>query len=147
MKFNIRISNSFLHGESNTPFAVDGPFLTDDEIKIIQRFLEDVANGRALVGKNKPSWVDDNHDKIPGSDNYEQENYWHYHCGPTWYPNTFKNYTINLNFNPGGMHSNECIHYAKNDNEIVIVGFSREHIPFLSSDGNNNPLFNDEEEE
>lgn len=51
MKFNIRISNSFLHGESNTPFAVDGPFLTDDEIKIIQRFLEDVANGRALVGK------------------------------------------------------------------------------------------------
>ncbi|EEZ9010101.1 hypothetical protein C2D52_002889, partial [Escherichia coli O57:H16] len=72
---------------------------------------------------------------------------WHYHCGPTWYPNTFKNYTINLNFNPGGMHSNECIHYAKNDNEIVIVGFSREHIPFLSSDGNNNPLFNDEEEE
>ena len=83
MKFNIRISNSFLHGESNTPFAVDGPFLTDDEIKIIQRFLENVANGRALVGKNKPSWVDDNHDKIPGSDNYEQENYWHYHC---WLP-------------------------------------------------------------
>ncbi len=51
--------------------------------------------------------------KIPGSDNYEQENYWHYHCGPTWYPNTFKNYTINLNFNPSGRHSNECIHYAK----------------------------------
>ncbi len=27
--------------------------------------------------------------------------------------NTFKNYTINLNFNHGGRHSNECIHYAK----------------------------------
>lgn len=123
MKFNIRISNSFLNGESNTPFAVDGPFLTDDEIKIIQRFLEDVANGRALVGKNKPSWVDDNHDKIPGSDNYEQENYWHYHCGPTWYPNTFKNYTINLNFNPGGMHSNECIHYAKMIMKLSLLDF------------------------
>lgn len=147
MRFITRISNGFLTGTSNIPFAVDGPHLTDDEIKVIQNFLEDVANGRSLVGKNKPSWVDDNHDKIPGSDNYEQENYWHYHCGPTWRPHTFKNRTVDLKFNPGGKHSNECIHYAKDGNEIVIVGYSRDHIPFLPSDYNDNPLFGSDEEE
>ncbi|SLK13589.1 hypothetical protein SAMN03159434_1105 [Enterobacter sp. NFR05] len=147
MKFITRISNSFLTGTSNIPFATDGPNLTDQELKVIQDFLEDVANGRSLVGKNKPSWVDDNYDKIPGSDNYEQENYWHYHCGPTWYPNTFKNHTVDLKFNPGGKHSNECIHYAKDGDEIVIVGYSRDHIPFLSSDYNDNPLFGSDEED
>ena len=109
--------------------------------------MEDVANGRSLVGKNKPSWVDDNHEKIPGTDNYEQQNYWHYHCGPTWYPNTFKNHTVNLKFNPSGKHSNECIHYAKDGDKIIVVGYSREHIPFLPSDYNDNPLFGSDEDD
>ncbi|HHT0060528.1 TPA: hypothetical protein ACTXAJ_003382 [Raoultella planticola] len=147
MKFKTSVATGFITGESNIPFAVDGPNLTDDELKVIQSFLEDVANGRSLVGKNKPSWVDDNHDKIPGSDNYEQQNYWHYHCGPTWYPHTFKNHTVNLKFNPGGKHSNECIHYAKDGDKIIVVGFSREHIPFLPSDYNNNPLFGSDEDD
>ncbi|ROU17788.1 hypothetical protein EB837_02920 [Kluyvera ascorbata] len=147
MKFKPWVAESFRTGASNTPFAVDGTHLTDDELQVIQNFMEDVANGRTLVGKNKPSWVDDNHNKIPGSDNYEQENYWHYHCGPTWRPNTFKNRTVDLKFNPGGKHSTECIHYAKDGNEIVIVGYSRVHIPFLPSDYNDNPLFGSDEED
>lgn len=146
MKFTVRIAEGFRTGESNTDFAVDGPFLSDKELKIIKEFMESVATGDSLVGKNKPSWVDDNYDKIPGSDNYEQEQYWHYHCGPTWYPNTFKNRTVDLKFNPGGMHSHECIHYSKDDSEIVIVGFSREHIPFQTSDSGSNPLFESDDE-
>ena len=73
MKFKPRVAFGFRTGVSNEPFAVDGPHLTDLELETIQNFMEDVANGRTLVGKNKPSWVDDNYDKIPGSDNYEQE--------------------------------------------------------------------------
>ena len=147
MKFKTSVATGFITGESNIPFAVDGPNLTDDELKVIQSFLEDVANGRSLVGKNKPSWVDDNHEKIPGTDNYEQQNYWHYHCGPTWYPNTFKNHTVNLKFNPSGKHSNECINYAKDGDKIIVVGYSREHIPFLPSDYNDNPLFGSDEDD
>ena len=146
MKFSVRISDGFIQGTSNIPFAIDGQHLTDNELEIIQKFLEDVINGRSLVGKNKPSWVDDNYDKIPGSDNYEQENYWHYHCGPSWKDYTFKNHTVDLNFNPSGKHSKECIHYSKFDDEIVIVGFSRDHIPFLSSDNGNNPLFESDDD-
>lgn len=146
MKFIPRISHGFRTGKSDVPFAVDGPQLTDLELEVIQQFLEDVANGRSLAGKNKPSWVDDNFNKLPNSDNYEQQNYWHYHCGPTWKHYTFKNRTVDLAFNPGGKHSSECIHYSKNGNEILIVGYSRIHVPFQASDLNDNPLFADEEE-
>ncbi|WP_225182172.1 hypothetical protein [Pectobacterium aroidearum] len=148
MKITATFSHLFLQGDGNTPFAVDGPFLTEEERLTIAEFMKDLGEGKPLRGKNKPSWVNDDHEDIPGSEAYKDLNYWHYHCGTTWNEATFKGMTIDLKFNPNGMHSNECIHYIKeSDSKITIVGYSREHVPFLSPNDKRNPFFSDDEEE
>lgn len=145
MKITATLSDAFLNGTSNIEFITDWQFLTLEEQTVIAEFMHDIGNGYALRGKNKPSWVDDDHDTIPGTEGYEAENYWHYHCGPSWYPGIFRGQTLDLKFNPGGMHSDECIHYAKTSEQtITIVGYSRKHIPFLKSDNKRNPLFSDD---
>lgn len=142
MKITAILSDSFLAGKTSTKFATDWVHLSSPEKAVIAQFMVDVGEGKSLVGKNKPSWVDDNHEKIPGTDGYEQESYWHYHCGPGWNTYTFKGYTVDLAFNPNGKASQECIHYFKKSiSEIVIVGYSRVHIPFLVSDWGPNPFF------
>ncbi|MEN3751666.1 hypothetical protein ABC733_00085 [Mangrovibacter sp. SLW1] len=131
MKIIATLADSFMNGSSDDLFATDWPFLTVTERRNIAEFMVYLGRDYALKGKNKPSWVDDYHNTIPGTDDYERLNYWHYHCGPTWNVNTFRSQTINLKFNPGGMHSSECIHYVReSDTSIVIVGYSRNHIPF-----------------
>ncbi len=142
MRITATLSAAFVSGQNNIPFAVDGQNLTQEELRCIKKFEDDLYNDVPLLGKNKPSWVNDNYEKIPGSDNYKDANYWHYHCGPTWRVGTYKGHTVDLAFNPGGMRSNECIHYAKtSDDTITIVGYSRLHIPFPPSDYGDNPLF------
>ncbi|WP_313795356.1 hypothetical protein [Serratia sp. (in: enterobacteria)] len=148
MKFKAKIAEGFKHGNSNTDFAVDGPHLTDDEIRVIQKFMEDIAQGNPLRGKNKPSWVDDDHNFIPGTEGYREENYWHYHCGPAWKKFTFRGFTYDLKFNPGGEHSKQCIHYAKiSEDQISIVGYSRDHLPFKLSRHKDNPFFSEEDDD
>ncbi|ENV9332119.1 hypothetical protein ACV822_004638 [Klebsiella aerogenes] len=143
MKITATLSDAFLDGEYDTEFAADWGYLTSQEQAVIAEFMHNIGNGYALRGKNKPSWVYDDYETIPGTSGYEAENYWHYHCGPTWNNAPFKSQTIDLKFNPGGMQSNECIHYAKvSSTEIVIVGYSRNHIPFLKSEDTLNPFFN-----
>ncbi|WP_225371497.1 hypothetical protein [Klebsiella pneumoniae] len=142
MKITATFSDAFLEGDYDTEFATDWKFLTPEEQAVIAEFMHDVGNGYALRGKNKPSWVYDDYGTIPGTNGYMAENYWHYHCGPTWNSAPFKSQTIDLKFNPGGMQSGECIHYAKiSSDSIVIVGYSRKHIPFLKSEDSNNPFF------
>lgn len=146
MKITATLSDSFLLGQYDTEFATDWPFLDADEQQTIAQFMHDVGNDFALRGKNKPSWVNDDHEKIPGTDDYERQKYWHYHCGPSWYQSTFRGQTLNLKFNPNGMHSLECIHYVReSDDRITIVGYSKNHIPFLTSDDPRNPFFSDDE--
>ncbi|MDJ0030355.1 hypothetical protein [Pantoea ananatis] len=145
MKITAILSPEFIAGNNKTTFAVDWIHLTHDEKKVIADFMKHVGEGVPLKGKNKPSWVNDDFEKLYGTDGYEQQNYWHYHCGPGWKLNTFRTMTIDLAFNPSGMHSYECIHYIKHSqNSITIVGYSRDHKPFPNSDFGKSPFFPDE---
>lgn len=136
------LSGFFREGANNSDFCTDWPFLSESEQKKIAQFVVDLGEGKSLIGKNKPSHVDDNYDKIEGADGYEENGYWHYHSGLSWFPHTFKCYTVRLAFNPGGKASRECIHYYKKGaDEIVIVGYSKNHIPFMLADDPLNPFF------
>ncbi|MCA6941322.1 hypothetical protein LF927_09010 [Pectobacterium polaris] len=136
------LSEGFLDGGNNTPFSVDWRHLTEDEQDLILSFLKEINIQEDVIGKNKESWLTDQRQKIPLTDGYEAECYWHYHSGPTWDHNSFRNRTRCLVFNPGGKASPECIHYYPvSSDEIIIVGFSRDHIPFIPSDVPNNPFF------
>ncbi|EPG3942875.1 TPA: hypothetical protein MCJ79_002482 [Klebsiella pneumoniae] len=137
------LSESFLDGQNDCAFAIDWEFLTEEEQDLILNFLLEISHKEHVIGKNKESWLTDERDKIPLTDGYEEESYWHYHCGPSWQHNTFKNWTRCLVFNPGGKSSSECIHYYPvAEDEIIVVGFSRNHIPFMPSDVLDNPFFN-----
>lgn len=141
------LSEDFLGGENDTLFLTDFPFLSEEERERIANFVEEVGSGKSVIGKNKPSYWDDDGSKIRGTDLYESYDYWHYHCGKSWLDHTFKCYTVGLKFNPSGKASKECIHYYKISEECIkIVGYSRSHIPFLLSDVSNNPFFVDIQE-
>lgn len=145
MAFKGTLSGYFLDGENNTDFCTDWNFLTTEEKRNIINFVKEIAEKEYVKGKNKESWVDDYHQEIYGADGYKEENYWHYHCGPTWSKAPFKSMTKCLFFNPGGAASQQCIHYypSEESNEIIIVGYSRNHIPFLLPDDPNNKFFFD----
>lgn len=138
------LDDAFIDGSTKTDFFVDFKHLNDVQIQSISTFVAKVSNNEPLPGKNKPSWLDDNLQKLPHTDNYEDNNFWHYHCGPNF--NTGKSFsmTFNLTTNLNGATSAEVIHYVKvTDDEIQIVGFSPKHQPFPSSDKleDDNPLF------
>ncbi|KAF6685042.1 hypothetical protein [Pantoea sp. EKM20T] len=138
------LSGHFLEGENDTLFCTDWRYLTPDEKISILTFIKDIDEQTHVIGKNKESWLDDDRDEILGAEGYKDENYWHYHCGPGWYHNTFRCMTKCLYFNPGGKASHECIHYypvPEENGKIVVVGYSRIHIPFLRSDDPRNPFF------
>ncbi|HHL1593982.1 hypothetical protein [Klebsiella quasipneumoniae] len=144
MAFKGTLSGYFRDGENDTEFCTDWKFLTKEEKTEIINFIKEIAEKEFITGKNKESWVDDNHQDIPGADGYRDENYWHYHCGPDWAGGRLKSMTKCLFFNPGGMASQQCIHYyplENEENEIVIIGYSRNHIPFLLPDDPNNKFF------
>lgn len=141
-----KLANAFASGSLNEAEFVDLPFMKEEHVKALQKFISRLANGEGLEGKNKPSWLNDNLDEIKNTQSYKDNNYWHYHCGPGYSNSSLKSITYNLNMNLDGMTSPEVIHYQKeSDGTILIVGFSPEHIPFPTSDDPNydNPLFSD----
>lgn len=137
------ISQAFRDGDNDTTFTTDWKYLSEEERDVILDFIDEISEKDFVKGKNTESWLNDDRDKIPGTDGYENDGYWHYHCGPTWRYNSFKCMTRCLYFNPGGMVSPQCIHYYHDGPEkIYIVGFSRDHDPFLKSDDIKNLFFN-----
>lgn len=149
-KFNVRLDPPFQTGALNEDFFIDLPHMNDEQKKALAKFIEKTTNGDPLPGKNKPSHLDDNLGKIPQTDLYEEGNYWHYHCGPSYSNPTNPSLTFNLGINLNGATSAEVIHYIKskeNEDDITIVAYSPKHTPFPNSDSEDNPLFCDADEE
>lgn len=145
----IKIAEDFQNGSANDDFFIDMPYMQEGQLKALAAFIGGVMRRESLPGKNKPSWVDDSYQKIPMTDGYEQGEYWHYHCGPSYANSPLKSATYNLNTNFNGVTSSEIIHYQKmEDGTVFIVGFSPKHLPFPNSDdpNNGNPLFSDEDD-
>lgn len=140
----IIIDPAFQLGSLNEPSFTDLPSMSPEQKTRLADFIQKVANGTPLCGKNKESWLDDQLNELPHTSSYRDGNYWHYHCGP--YPNTVGSMTFNLERNLYGLTSSEVVHYVKDGkNHITIVGFSPEHIPFPRSDIGYNPLFDAED--
>ncbi|PIJ42822.1 hypothetical protein [Tatumella sp. OPLPL6] len=136
------LSESFLDGHNDTAFSTDWRNLTDDERKIIADFIVEIRDNEYVDGKNKQSWLSDSGKTMPYSTGYQRENYWHYHSGPSWDNRGAYDFTKCMYANVKGRGSKECIHYYPVSNsEIIIVGFSRDHIPFIPSDDPSNPFF------
>lgn len=146
MAFDIHISDDFKLGKTNNRKFIDLPFLNPAQIELLLNFVEDVANNKALVGKNKPSWLSDNLNQIPDTEAYREYHFWHYHCGE-FDPNAkIRSLTYQLKLNLDGLTSAAVIHYRKlTENKIVVVGFSPIHIPFPKENDPENPLFVDED--
>lgn len=144
MAIDVLISDEFKLGKTNNTKFVDFPFLNEVQFELLLDFVEYVSNGKALLGKNKPSWLDDNLDIIPDTESYQAFNFWHYHCGE-FDPNVpIRALTYQLKLNLDGLTSAAVIHYRKlSETEIVIVGYSPIHVPFPKEDDPENPLFGD----
>lgn len=145
-QITVQLSDAFKRGRLDTPLFKDIQTMieqqAEDELERIFQFMQDVANNIPLRGKNKPSWLDDNLNSIPNTSFYEDNNIWHYHCGPyanstNWSPMT----ELKLNLN--GETSNAVIHYQKiSDKHIFILAYSPQHIPFPRESDIPNPLLN-----
>lgn len=144
----IKIAEDFRNGSANDDFFIDMPNMSESQLKALAVFIGKVQRREPLSGKNKQSWLDNNYKKLPKTDGYEEGDYWHYHCGPSYSSSSVKGMTYNLNVNLHGVTSSEVIHYQKIcDGTVFIVGFSPKHLPFPASDDPKNPLFSDVEEE
>lgn len=110
--------------------------------ELLFAFIRDVRADKGIMGKNKPSWLDDNLDEIPNTENYQANRFWHYHCGE-FDPNVkIRALTYQLKLNLDGLTSAAILHYRKVSNEeVTVVGFSPIHIPFPYEDDPDNPLF------
>lgn len=148
VKFTVRLDEPFQSGDLNEKSFVDLPHMDKTQKSALAKFIAQATNGEPLPGKNKPSYLNDNLEKIPGTDAYENGHYWHYHCGPNYGSNINFAMTFDLQMNLNGYPSPEVIHYIKEEKDpasILIVGYSPTHIPFPNSDDGNNPLFGEEE--
>lgn len=138
----VELSKQFKKGRLNTPFFKDIPCMNDDELNLLFYFMKCVSNGEPLRGKNKPSWQDDDLHDIPNTESYQQNNIWHYHCGP-YAESTIFNPMRDLKINLNGETSGPVIHYQKiTDNHILIIAFSPNHEPFPRQWEQSNPLIN-----
>lgn len=146
IRFNkVVLANDFTHGALNEECFVDLPFMEEHHRQALATFIGRVTREEPLPGKNKPSWLNDDQEKLPDTDAYQDGNYWHYHCGPYNDTTRLKSMTYNLSLNLSGLTSAEVIHYQKmDDGTVFVVGFSPKHQPFPASD-NNNPLFLEDE--
>ncbi|EHB5526839.1 hypothetical protein JX085_000929 [Vibrio cholerae] len=143
----VNLADAFTTGDLDSYNFKDLNYLSDEQEKALASFIDSVEAGNPLVGKNKPSWLNDDLVVLPYTSSYQELNYWHYHCGPSYSGTKVKNLTFDLALNLDGMTSAEVIHYTKEeDGSITIVAFSPEHVPFPSSDDpmQPNPLFDDE---
>lgn len=119
----IYFHDCFIEGSQNANVGlgklIDLPNIHNENLEIFNIFIMNVFH-KTLQGKNKPSHENNiNHKLYPY--------YWHYHCGP--YKNTTKNNTIENLFeeNLNGDTSSPVIHYIKNEDKIIVVGFATEH--------------------
>lgn len=136
----IELSKQFKEGRLNTPFFKDIQAMSDEELKLIFDFMQSVKQGQRLRGKNRPSWIDDNLNDIPNTEVYQQNNIWHYHCGP-YAESTIFNPMRDLKINLNGETSGPVIHYQKiTDNHILIIAFSPNHEPFPHAWDTPNPI-------
>lgn len=138
----VQLSLDFKAGKLNNDMFKDIPYMNDDELKCLFQFLKDVESCKLLIGKNKPSWKNDDKSEIPGSGAYKEGKHWHYHCGP-YQVDTKKSYkeVQYLEMNIQGKPSKAVIHYQKiSKNHIFIVGYSPNHIPFPSAAALLNPI-------
>lgn len=140
----IQIAKEMCKGEGvlNSNQFCDSDFLNENQIKSFTQFIKRVLANQNLTGKNKPSWKNDNGQDIPNTSQYQQNNCWHYHSGPSYDPKfKMKAFTQNLEFNPDGDVSAEVIHYKKiNRDTIFISVFSPKHIPFPCVNTHENPI-------
>lgn len=143
---SVELNPAFQTGTLNDGVFVDFSYLDSDQMNALVSFMTNVGQGKPLPGKNKPSWQDDSGQTIPFCQSYEQDNFWHYHCGPTYSPRNGYSLTHDLGLNVFGLTSAEVIHYRKEgDDKVIIEGFMRTHTPFPKSNDPNkeNPLFPD----
>ena len=118
----------FFIGIQNSDEFRDFPFLSDQELELIDDFVGDCLNGNALAGRNKRSWVDKAGNPIHGKELYQTCNVWHYHAGP---------HPANAAFTPNVRQENlqkltsgPIIHYTWRGlslDEVIILGFSPDH--------------------
>ena len=139
-KKRYKLADSFRQDTSN-----DGRFkgfsqLNDEELKLFERFINGFIQDWPLPGRNKESWLDSTNTPIPGTEDYQRLNIWHYHCGPFAASATGAPFTHKLQRNLRGETSAAVIHYRKvDDDTIIILAFSPEHIPFPQLDLNETP--------
>ena len=77
----VQLSQDFKTGNLDSDMFRDIPKMSDEELKCLFQFMKDIEARNPLLGKNKPSWKNDNKSEIPNSGTYKAGNHWHYHCG------------------------------------------------------------------
>ncbi|MBA2675562.1 hypothetical protein [Ramlibacter sp.] len=143
----IHIHVKFADGSLDGPFLVDLMNMGDDEDDALAAWLSDLSQGNTHQGRNKPSWLL-NQDGSPRAGTYHSNKIWHYHCGPAFKANAAATLTAaDLPHNENGLTSGTCIHYSKlatpmlaERRDLTVLGYSREHAPFLRDDDRSNPL-------
>jgi hypothetical protein len=137
----VKLHRQFAEGKVDRPTLTDLGFMSDDEVALLLSWLSDIVAGNNHVGKNKPSWLA-NGFFIPGTELYRDNDIWHYHCGPYLRqdgpPKRWTDNTLALNNN--GKHSAQVYHYSKQSDTIIVLGYSRQHIPFPVAASKKNPL-------
>lgn len=133
---------AFAEGNCSTQYFKDLSALNDDEFDALFQFIDDVTSGNALKGRNKPSWLDRQGNKLRNSETYENCNVWHYHAGP--FSQSAAPVTPNIRKqNLGHNVSNSVIHYTwlgRTQDELIVLGFSPEHHKFPIPSSKNDPL-------
>lgn len=107
----------------------------------LTEWMVNITSGGLHQGLNKPSWVRHGRE-LNSAKVYRDYNIWHYHCGPYNEPvRAAHRMTDNLlSENNSGRQSGEVYHYAKHQEVIVVIGYSRLHEPFPLGNSRKNPL-------
>lgn len=130
--WEVKLHNSFVAGLNDSDFIVDDEKLKGPEDDALYKWLEDILCGKNHLGKNKESWIDKHGSEVEGAKSYKNANGWHYHCGPTISAagTAFTSAVLERNFR--GQRTNEVAHYIKLPKTLIVIGYSRKHIPFLN---------------
>lgn len=139
---NVDLDDRFENGNRNEDFHVDLPHMTADEKACLARFITGVLSGNPhLLGRNKESWTNEKGVVIDRCKTYKKLDIWHYHCGPYGAVHGVKTAT-DLSRNLAGRTSSAVIHYVKDQSRkrVIVIGFSRKHIPFPDGESTKNPL-------
>lgn len=144
----VRLHKQFLNFANSSDFVVDHKKMTLEEKEALYKWVSDFLSKVDHVGSNKPSWLCWGQGFDDGSRaDYEKSNAWHYHCGPTYNITSNEHESTEwwLPENHLGRESTQAVHYSiakvvDVPRGITVVGFSRNHIPFLGSSNPSNPL-------